>query len=467
MPAAPFSFKFLTGLLFIALWPFAGNLVGQPLAEKAPPARPLPEKPLVFHVELAEDIMPPAWRTMKRAMEEADAAGADVIVLSLDTYGGMVNLADSISQRLLHNKALTLVYIVNNAASAGALISLSCDSIYMAPSAQIGAATVVDGTSGEAMPDKYQAYMRAKMRSIAEAGGRDPDIAEAMVDQDIEIPGLIEAGKTLVFTSQEAVANGYCEGIAERWQDILPMAGITDYTLASYQPTTVDRMIKFLVNPVVSGLLLMVIFLGIYAEMQSPGIGFALLAAAIGAVLYFAPHYLDGLAAHWEIALFVVGLIFIGLEVFVFPGFGLSGVAGIGLITTSLVLSMLGNDWFDFRYEAAQNVVRSVLVVVIALLGSIGLAITLLGSLTASPLLRNLVLSESQDKARGFTVDSYPTRAELAGRQGTAATELRPSGKVDLDETRYDAMTQGEFIARGAAVEVVAVKGNYLMVRAV
>mgnify|MGYP000045605829 CR=1 FL=1 len=456
MPIAPYLSKFLTGLLFIALWPFPGKLVSQTL----------PEKPLVFHVELAEDIMPPAWRTMKRAMEEADAAGADVIVLSLDTYGGMVNLADSISQRLLHNKALTLVYIVNNAASAGALISLSCDSIYMAPSAQIGAATVVDGTSGEAMPDKYQAYMRAKMRSIAEANGRDPDIAEAMVDEDIEIPGLIEAGKTLVFTSNEAVDNGYCEGIAERWQDILPMAGISDYTLASYEPTAVDRTIKFLVNPVVSGILLMLIFLGIYAEMQSPGIGFALLAAVVGAVLYFAPHYLDGLAANWEIALFVVGLVFIGLEVFVFPGFGIAGVAGISLVVTSLVLSMIGNDWFDFRYSAAQDVVRSVLVVVIALLGSIGLAITLFGSLTASPLLSKLVLSESQGRERGFTVDAYPTRSELSGRQGTAATELRPSGKVDLDQTRYDAMTQGEFIARGAPVQVVSVKGNYLLVKA-
>ena len=122
----------------------------------------------------------------------------------------MVNLADSISQRLLHAKARTLVYIVNNAASAGALISISCDSIYMAPSAQIGAATVVNGTDGEAMPDKYQAYMRAKMRSLAEAKGRNPEIAEAMVDQDLEIPGLIEAGKTLVFTSSEAIENGYC-----------------------------------------------------------------------------------------------------------------------------------------------------------------------------------------------------------------------------------------------------------------
>jgi membrane-bound serine protease (ClpP class) len=128
---------------------------------------------------------------------------------------------------------------------------------------------------------------------------------------------------------------------------------------------------------------------------------------------------------------------------------------------------MLGNDWFDFRYEAVQDIIRSVLVVVIALLGSIGLAITLLGSLTASPLLRNLVLDESQDKSRGFTVDAFPTRTELAGRQGTAATELRPSGKVDLDDARYDAMTQGEFIARGAAIEVLAVKGNYLMVKAV
>ncbi len=432
----------------------------QPTASKA-------QKTRVFHFELAQDIMPPAWRTVQQAMNEARELNADVIIMSLDTYGGMVNLADSISQRLLHAKARTLVYIVNNAASAGALISISCDSIYMAPSAQIGAATVVNGTDGEAMPDKYQAYMRAKMRSLAEAKGRNPEIAEAMVDQDLEIPGLIEAGKTLVFTSSEAIENGYCEGIADQWQDCLAMAGIDDYELFQYEPTAIDKMVQFLVNPIFSGILLMVIFVGIYAELQSPGVGFPLLAASIAATLYFAPHYLDGLAAHWEIALFILGVILLAVEIFAIPGFGVTGILGLTFIVSSLVLSMVANTNFNFEWTATKDIVRSVLVVVLSLLVSIGFIITILGSLSDSPFLKRLVLAESQQKDQGFTVDSYAGSKNLTGLRGLAASELRPSGKIDLGNERYDAMTEGDFISKGSPVEVMAMRGNYLLVRKV
>jgi membrane-bound serine protease (ClpP class) len=447
--------KFLTVLLFIA----CGSVQALPDRDS------LPAEPIVYHFELAKDIMPPAWRIVKRAMQEAEAAGADVIIMSLDTYGGMVNIADSISQRLLHAEALTLVHIVNNAASAGALISISCDSIYMAPSAQIGAATVVSGTDGEAMPDKYQAYMRAKMRSIASTQGRNPDIAEAMVDEDIELPGIIEAGKTLVFTSEEAVANGFCEGIAEDWRESLELAGISNYQLREFEPTLVDKIVQSLVNPIVSGILLMVIFIGIYAELQTPGVGFPLLAAAIAATLYFAPLYLDGLAARWEIALFFIGVVLLAIEIFVLPGFGIAGVSGLALMVSALVLTMVNNNAFDFQWTASEDLIRSILVVVLALIGSIGLAATVMGSLSNSPFLGRLVLTETQQREAGYTVDPVSRRSELLGARGTAATELRPSGKVDIGPARYDAMTQGEYIARQQAVVVVEVRGNYLLVR--
>lgn len=459
--------KFLTCLLFIGMSSGWGvvqangspDSTGRSTLET--PERP----PLVFHFELAEDIMPPAWRTVKRAMEEADQAGADLIVMSLDTYGGMVNLADSISQRLLHNRANTVVYIVNNAASAGALISLSCDRIYMSPSAQIGAATVVSGTDGEAMPDKYQAYMRAKMRSLAEASGRDPRIAEAMVDQDVEIPGLIAAGKTLVFTSSEAVEHGYCEGIYDTWQECVQDFGYSQYTVKEFQLSGVDRMVKFLVNPIVSGLLLMVIFIGIYAELQTPGVGFPLLAAAIAAVLYFAPHYLDGLAANWEIALFLIGIVLLAVEVFVLPGFGIAGIAGITGMVVAMILTMVHNVHFDFEWTATQDVVRAVLVVVLALLLSIGFIFTLLGSLTDSPLMRRLVLLETQQRERGFTTTSFTPDLQMQGRLGISITDLRPAGKVEIGSQYYDAMTEGAFISKGTKVQVHALRNSYLLVR--
>jgi membrane-bound serine protease (ClpP class) len=442
-------------------------------ANEVPPGS-WPANPLVYRFELVADIMPPAWRTVQRAVSEAHAVDADVLLVQLDTYGGMVNIADSISQRLLHAKMPVLVFIANNAASAGALISLSCDSIYMAPSSQIGAATVVNGVDGAAAPDKYQAYMRAKMRSIAEAQGRNPDIAEAMVDQDLAVEGVVEAGKTLVFTPSEAIANGFCEGIAEDWKGALEQAGVRDYEVMVFEPSAVDRIVQFLVNPAVSGILMLVIFFGIYAELQTPGVGFPIAAAAIAAALYFAPHYLDGLAASWEIALFVLGILLLAVEVFVLPGFGVAGVAGLALILSSLVLSLLANQAFDFEWVPGDTIVRAILTVLVAVFGAGGLIVVFLGSLTDSPLLKRLVLQEAQNADAGYRVsasgeDAAESDREWIGKGATALSDLRPSGRIQLDGDEVgiprDAMTEGGYTPAGARVTVVGVRGTQLLVR--
>jgi membrane-bound serine protease (ClpP class) len=467
LPEKPWSSQLLVYLLTLIMC-IAGNsqhLVAQAVNDIILGTADL-EKVKVYSFELNEDIMPPVWRIVKSAMNEAKAVDADVILMKMDTYGGMVNIADSISQRMLHAKAKVLVYITNNAASAGALIAISCDSIYMAPSSQIGAATVVNGTDGEAMPDKYQAYMRGKMRSLAESSGRDPQIAEAMVDQDIEIPGIIEKGKTLVFTASEAVENGYCEGIAETWEEALELAGITSYTLIEYKPSGVDKVVKFLVNPVVSGLLLMVIFFGIYSELQSPGVGFPILAALIGATLYFAPHYLDGLAANWEIALFIVGIILMAAELFIIPGFGIAGVAGLVAMISALTLAMVGNDMFDFSFTPTAQIGLSLFITLTALVGSTILVVLFFRNVsTENSTFSRLVLNEKQDAERGFTTDSYNNRNQLNDALGSAISDLRPSGKVEINGEWYDAMTEGGYISKGDPIKVIQAKGNYLLVR--
>ncbi|HML85209.1 MAG TPA: nodulation protein NfeD, partial [Bacteroidales bacterium] len=205
------------------------------------------------------------------------------------------------------------VYIDNNAASAGALISIACDSIYMRSGANMGAATVVDQT-GKAMPDKYQSYMRSMMRSTAEVKGRDPKIAEAMVDPRISVPGLIDSTMVLTFTPTEAIKWGYCQGSAENIPELLAKVGIDKYTIIKQEITPLDKFINFLINPLVSGVLIMIIVAGIYFELQTPGIGFPSFAAIAAAVLYFAPLYLEGLAANWEILLFIIGLILLLLS---------------------------------------------------------------------------------------------------------------------------------------------------------
>lgn len=240
---------------------------------------------LVYRFQINDAIAPPTWRVTQEALYEADTANADVLLLELDTYGGQVDIADSIRTALMRSEIPVFVLIKNNAASAGALISLSCDSIYMQPGSTIGAATVVD-QSGTPVPDKYQSYMRSKMRATAEENGRNPDIAEAMVDPDKYVPNVSDSGKVLTFTTSEAIANGFCDGEAMTYQEVLKLAGIEDYTVITYTPTTIDNVIGWLINPAISGVLILIIMGGIYFELQTPGVGFPIAASALAGLLF-------------------------------------------------------------------------------------------------------------------------------------------------------------------------------------
>lgn len=274
---------------------------------------------IAYKINIKEDIMPAAWRYMQRGFDEAQELNADIILIHLNTYGGLVNIADSIRTKILNSSIPVWVFIDNQAASAGALISIAADSIYMRSGGSIGAATVVNQT-GEVAPDKYQSFMRSIMRATAEAKGkipvviggdtvmkwrRDPKIAEAMVDPSVYIEGVIDTGKVLTFTADEAILWNYCEGKAESVDEIFRMNGIDDYRLEEFKPTLMDKLIGFLTSPVVSGILIMIIAGGIYFEMQTPGIGFPSAIALVAAALFFAPLYIEGLAEYYELILFV------------------------------------------------------------------------------------------------------------------------------------------------------------------
>jgi membrane-bound serine protease (ClpP class) len=443
--------KFLTLILLIASLPVQSQSVNSDSSSA-----------VVFVFEINEGIFQPALRKFNEAMDEADSLNADIILMKLNTYGGAVDVADEMRTRLLNTKAMTSVYITNNAASAGALISIACDSIYMAKEATIGAAVVVDQT-GEPAGEKYQSYFRSKIRATAEAKHRDPDVAEAMVNPDVYIEGVIDSGRVLTFTATEAFDNGFCDLIVENEQDIYNHMHIQNPTIVEFKTSFVDNMIRFFTNPMVSGILIMVIFFGIFFELQTPGVGFPLIAAIIGAVFYFTPLYLDGLADHWEILLFIVGLILIALELFVIPGFGIAGISGIILVFGGLFLSLLRNVVFDFTYTSSGDLGQSLLVVV----GSISLVLLLLFLLGSkffdTYFGRLLVFSHAENAEEGFSVDNFAD-ADLTGKTGIAFTDLRPAGIVEINHERYDAYTRGEYINKGKKIKVVKAKGISLLV---
>ncbi|MBL4716139.1 MAG: nodulation protein NfeD [Bacteroidia bacterium] len=421
----------------------------------------------IYQFNIKEEIGPAAWRTVKKSIANAEEMGADYILIHMNTYGGMVDMADSIRTAILNCKIPIIVFVDNNAASAGALISIACDKIYMRTGASIGAATVVN-QAGEKMPDKYQSYMRSMMRSTAETKGRDPKIAEAMVDENLVVEGITKEGQVLTFTTSEAQEHGFCDGVAESIEEVLMVEGIENYEIEEYKVTALEKVIRILVNPALSGFLIMIIIGGIYFELQTPGVGFPLLAAIIAATLYFAPHYLEGLASHWEIFLFFMGVILLVLEIFVIPGFGIAGVAGILSIIFALTFSLIHNDLFDFDFTFSLNGWEAFTHALFTVFISMGLSILLsivLGKkvIKSNYFARNVALSTTQKSEEGYTVDTEAH--DIIGKTGIAVTVLRPSGKVEIDNERYDANTEGDFIEKDENIKVIGKESSHLIVR--
>ncbi len=436
----------------------SSNKNNPPIATKIVP------KNKIYVFELNEAIFPAAWRRVKKAVEEAEALESDYLIMHLNTYGGAVDMADSIRTKLMKAKPTTIAFIDNNAASAGALISIACDSIFMVEGAQIGAATVVNQT-GEQMPDKYQSYMRATMRSTAEAQGRDPRIAEAMVDDRISIPGIIDSAKTLTFTTSEALKYGFCEAKFNNLQQVIDhLVPNNEAVVTEYEPTWIDIVIGFLSNPMLSGFLMVVMFMGIYAEIQTPGVGFPILAAITASILYFAPNYIEGLAQNWEILMFVLGILLLAVEVLVLPGMGIAGVSGIILIFAGLTLSLVQNDYFDFTFTTTDDLTRAFARVLFSVIGSLVIGVLLGGKFVQSKAFDRLVLAETQESSEGFTIKANEYEA-LVGKEGVALTDLKISGKIEVEDERYDAITTGDFIEAGTKVVVKKYKGNYLVVK--
>ena len=432
----------------------------------------------VVHFKLQEEIAPSATRMVQKALATASSENADVVILELDTYGGLLLDADSIRINILDFDKPVYAFINKNSGSAGALISIACDKIFMASGATMGSATVVDG-QGNVLPDKYQSYMRSIMRATAESHGsdtvisdgdttivykRDPRIAEAMVDERIAVPGVVDSGRVAAFTTSEAIKNNYCEGEANSLKEIYKLESWDDPVVIRVEKSTLDKVIGFLAKPGLQAALMMIIFWGIFFELRSPGIGFPLAAAVIAALLYFAPLYLDGLAANWEILLFVVGIILIGLEIFVIPGFGVAGVTGILFTVGSLTLSLIRNVDFDFSLTSEMEISGALMIVFISLVGFVIGAFLFGRGMTSSPLFRRLILSDTLKDAKAGIHIPESSPKDMMGKTGIAHTDIRPIGKAKIDGMLMEVKSMGDFISEGSEVRIISRELGYWVV---
>jgi len=394
---------------------------------------------------------------VERSLEQARAAGAAAVILDIETPGGRVDAAQRIANAIADAGLPVYAFINRHAYSAGALIALATDGIYMRPSSVIGAATPVVGT-GEKAPEKIVSAMRAQMRALAEARGLDPEVAAAMVDEVIEIDGVVESGKLLTLTTSEAVGLGYAEEV-EDWAGLLAELGLSGAATQTMSVNWAERIVRFLSNPIVAPFLLSLGFLGLIAEIKSPGLGVAGFAGLLSLALFFGSHLILGLAGMEDFILFGAGVVLIAVEVFIIPGFGLFGVLGGVGVMGGIYMSMIGGVPTLPDFAQAGAVLSITLLIIL---------------ITSWALLRHLPHSNRLARSGVFLLTkekrkegwaSASPRPDLLGMEGVAMTDLRPSGTVLIGEERVDAVSESEWIESGTDVNVVSSEGYRLVVR--
>ena len=413
----------------------------------------------VYRVPVTGEIELGLAPYIQRAVKEAAEVGAAALILDIDTPGGRVDAAEIISDALTDSEVPVYSLVNRRAYSAGALIALSTSRIYMRPASVIGAATPVDGTGTKA-PEKIVSAMRSQMRTLAESNGLEPEVAAAMVDEDIEIDGVVESGKLLTLTTEEAVEIGYAEAI-EDLDALLVELGHEGATVVTLELNWAERLVRFFSSSLVSPFLLSLGFLGLLIEIRTPTFGLAGTMGLISLGLFFGSNMIVGLAGLEDVLIVGAGLVLLGIEAFVVPGFGIFGVAGIVAILTGLYMSLLGNIPTTPDFTRAGWVLTSSILLLIAS------AWALIRTLPSSSRLAESGIFLPAKTASAIGYESAEVRSDLVGKHGTAITDLRPAGTALVGDERIDVVSESEWISAGTPVKILSAEGYRHIVRSV
>ena len=508
-----------------------------PAPGEGQPAEATPERPLIYCLKIDQMINGIMTAYVERGLDVAKEAGADLVVIELNTPGGTVAASIDISNLLNSTMLPNAAWANTEATSGGAMVAYACDDIIVSRGGTIGdVIPIMIGSSGQIieLPEKIIGYVAQKMRANAEANGHDPDLAEAMVRTSIEIryndyarkmeakgvrlgiperyrtadagddtapsvtvgtshgqPSaeefdkdyIVKEGQVINFTAREAlflrVAIGRANTIdadtaapgVERITDIEKFAGLRGATIVTVSRSWSENVCYFLTSPGVVVLLLIGAFVGIGTELKVPGFGFpGILGLSCLALLFFGQ--MGSGAAKWtDLILLVIGIILLGLEIFVIPGFGILGVLGIICVVAGLIMMLIEDP------PAAPETLPIILAQILSALFLLGIAI--IGSgvglfliyyfvLPRTQFLGALVLTSQQQRATGYHASQGTELAEpekLIGRTGVAKTKLRPAGRAIFDGEPYDVVTRGDYLNPGTEVEIIEVKSNRIVVR--
>ncbi len=401
---------------------------------------------------------------VSRVMDDAESEGASAVIFEIDTPGGALDAALVVRDAILYSDVKTIAFINPRAISAGALISLATRHIVMVDGGTIGAATAVD-MQGKKASEKVISYFRNEMKATAEKTGRPPELAEAMVDEDVDIEDLAPKGKLLTLTTTEAVAKKIAEyrisetGEAEKLQAVLSHYGLNGKPVSHLSVNWSEQVVRWLTHPYVASLLMSLGFLGLIFEIQSPGWGVGGTLGLICLGLFFGSHLLVNLADWTEVLLFLVGLILVLADLFFVVGFGVLAIPGVILMFAGLFLSLMGRPEL-WTWQSVGVGARPLL---LAFISTVVIACVMLKMLPRTSAWKWLVLHEEERSDAGYIATGQ--HDALVGKEGVAFTPLRPSGTGLIDGRRVNVAADGEFIEKDSPITVVEVEGNRIVVR--
>ena len=408
---------------------------------------------------------------IKRVIKEAEDSKAKAIVFEINTFGGRVDAATQIKDAILSSKVQTIGFINRRAISAGALISLSCEKIYMTGGGLIGAATAVD-MSGKKGSEKVISFMREEMASTAEQRGRNKKIARGMVDEELSFTHLVlnqdsilvndiegrKEGKLISLTTDQALKYQMADGVAENIESVLDSLGYEDLQIIEKGENWSEDIVRFLTNPVVASLLTTFGFLGILFELQSPGWGIPGFVGLTCLILSLSASYIAQLATMSDLLFVFAGIGMVLLEILVIPGFGIIGIGGFGLMMYGLYLLLLPD--IPVGDEIVGQAMDGFF---IGLVGAIIGIVLLIKLMIKTKFWKQSTSPGLQEKADGFS-NSFGWES-FKGKEGIADTNLHPSGWIQLEDERIFVVSEGDFIEKGEKITVLSVDGNRVVVR--
>ncbi|MFK7693448.1 NfeD family protein [Paenibacillus sp. HJGM_3] len=409
---------------------------------------------LVYVVPVKQTVESGLQSFLERAFRDAEEAKARLIVLDIDTLGGRVDSAEEIGRLIRQSPVETLAFVHGRAVSAGSYIALNANRIVMEPGSSIGAAAVVDGSGKEVESAKIVSHWASEMRAAAELRGRNPKIAEGMVDKNlvVEMPELQRTsakGEIVSLTAEEALKVGYAEQVTSDLNDAIARAGVQDPEILRFEPTFFEKLARFLVHPATATVLLLIGIAGVLIELFIPGFGLPGLLGIAGFGLYFFGHYVAGFAGGEDVILFVIGIVLLVVEMFV-PSFGVLGIIGIVSIISGVVMAA-----FDTQNALLSLGIAFVLAVIVVAV--------FIRVFKHRGIWNRFILKDSLTTEQGYV--SQSSKEHWLGAEGITVTPLRPAGTAELGGERVDVVTEGEFIPVNTRIRVVKVEGVRVVVK--